>query len=290
VSEFERIARLRDVFGESGALVGIGDDAAVLATVAEPLVWTVDAQVDGTHFRLDWLTWEDVGWRSFMAAASDVAAMAAEPVAALSSLVLADDVDDAALDALARGQAAAAREVGAPIVGGNMARGRETSITTTVLGRASSPITRSGARAGDGLYLAGAVGKAGAGLAALMAGGSHDPETLQAWRRPRALVREGLAMRGIANAAIDISDGLAADAWHMAEASRVVLVFDEAALRAFGPELRFVLGGGEDYALLASGPSPIPGFTRVGRVERGEAGVMLDSGERLERSGFDHFG
>ncbi|HVJ90016.1 MAG TPA: AIR synthase related protein, partial [Labilithrix sp.] len=85
--EFERIALLAKRFGGPalGTTVGIGDDAAVLAPVASSLVWTVDAQVEGTHFRLDWLGWSDVGWRSFMAASSDLAAMGATPLAALSA-------------------------------------------------------------------------------------------------------------------------------------------------------------------------------------------------------------
>src|SRR5690606_3745707 len=160
--------------------VGIGDDAAVLEPASAPLVWTIDAQVEGTHFRLDWLSWQDVGWRSFMAAASDLAAMAAEPVAALSALVLADTVDDAALDGLAEGQADAARAVGAPIVGGNIARGRRTSVTTTLCGRAGQPVLRSGARPGDGLWLAGAVGMAAAGLAALEMSTELKDESIEA--------------------------------------------------------------------------------------------------------------
>ncbi len=141
--------------------VGIGDDAAVLDPGG--LVWTVDVQVDGTHFRPEWASWEDIGWRSFMAAASDLAAMGAEPIAALSSLVLAPAIDDQALDAIARGQAAASLAAGAPVVGGNLARGTETSITTTLLGRAAQPVLRSGAQPGDGVYLAGPVGLAAAG-------------------------------------------------------------------------------------------------------------------------------
>ncbi len=95
-SELARVAALRARFGtaegsRTGIRVGIGDDAAVLemlGAAASLLVWTVDAQVDGTHFRTDWASWEDIGWRSFMAAASDLAAMGAEPVAALSANAL----------------------------------------------------------------------------------------------------------------------------------------------------------------------------------------------------------
>ena len=312
-SELERVALLAARFGRHapGALVGIGDDAAVLQAVATPLVWTIDAQVEGTHFRLDWLSWQDVGWRSFMAAASDVAAMGASPIAALSSLVLAEHVDDAALDALAAGQADAAREVGAPVVGGNLARGSETSITTTVLGATDRAILRSGARPGDGLFVAGPLGLAAAGLVALQTGAPRGPDVdacIEAWRRPRALIGQGLAMRARATAAVDVSDGLSRDASHVAASSGVMLVFDEARLRAgaagaleraaaaLGRDpLDFVLGGGEDYALLVASPAPaIDGFERIGTVESGPAGLSLAriDGTRapIDARGFDHFG
>ncbi len=312
-SERERVALLAQRFAvpeTSGITTGIGDDAAVLAPVGEPLVWTVDAQVEGTHFRIDWLSWQDVGWRSFIAAASDVAAMGAVPRAALSSLVLADSVDDVAFDALTEGQAEAARVVGAPVVGGNLARGRETSVTTTVLGHTPRAVLRSGARAGDTVFLAGTVGVAAAGLAALQSSTQvDDPNVaacIEAWRRPRALVELGAIIRAGANAAIDVSDGLGCDAHHIAEASGVALVFDEAALRAnaslalnaaaatLGTDpLAFMLGGGEDYALLVTTSLPaLEGFTRVGAVEVGSAGVFLDGkgGRRpAPAKGFDHF-
>lgn len=312
-SELDRVALLATRFGRAakGVQVGIGDDAAVLEPVGSPLVWTIDAQVAGTHFRLDWLSWEDVGWRSFMAAASDIAAMGAEPIAALSALVLADDVDDAALDALADGQAGAAALVGAPVVGGNLARGGETSVTTTVLGSTDRAVLRSGAKPGDGIYLAGAVGMAAAGLAALQGGAAaNDPDIaacVEAWRRPRALIEQGRAMRATATAAVDVSDGLSCDAFRIAEASAVTLVFDEVLLRArsagalekaaarLGRDaLDFVLGGGEDYALLVTSPSGIPGFERIGTVEGGPPSLVLARADGVrapvDPRGFDHFG
>src|SRR5271170_1311217 len=123
MDEAARVAMLARVLGSdikaAGVEVGIGDDAAVLDLAGlggERLVWTIDEQVEGTHFRRDLASWRDVGWRSFMAAASDVAAMGATPWCALSAVVVPDDVDDAALEALASGQRAAAQDVGAPVV------------------------------------------------------------------------------------------------------------------------------------------------------------------------------
>lgn len=280
MNERERVALLARIFG--GA---IGDDAA---TLEDGLVWTVDACVEGTHFRREWLSWEDLGWKSFMAAASDVAAMGADPIAALSALVLTTDVDDAALQSIARGQKAAAEAIGAAVVGGNLARGTEISITTTVLGRAARPVLRTGAREGDLVLVAGELGHADAALAALQAGDMTSPH-LAAWRRPRARIAEGKAMAAAgASAAMDLSDGLAIDGHRLAEASNVAIVFDDAALAGYGVELHQVLGGGEDYALLVTASSPIEGFRVVGRVESG-SGIRLASGKAIEATGFDHF-
>lgn len=316
--ELERIALLARRFERRPEPVagvttstGIGDDAAVLELAGAKLVWTIDAQVEGTHFRSEWASWADVGWRSFMAAASDLAAMGANPVAALSALVLQPSLDDLAFDALTQGQADAALAVGAAVIGGNLARGTETSVTTTLLGRVDRPILRSGTRAGDGVYLAGPVGLAAAGLAALSAGARSGSNVsvdacIDAWRRPRALIEEGLSMRATATAAVDVSDGLARDSHHIAEASLVTLVLEERELRARGAgaleaaaallgrdALELMLEGGEDYALLVTSPSPIEGFDRVGTVESGGSTVVLarmdGSRSALAARGFDHF-
>lgn len=313
-SEFERIARIERLLGRtsrgkaSALEVGIGDDAAVLR-LAQRTVWTVDAQVQGVHFDRRWLTLEDIGYRSFQAAVSDLAAMGARPIAALSSLAFPASLRDAELEAVVRGQAEAARECTCPIVGGNLSRATELSLTTSVLGSVDAPLLRSGARVGNQLWLIGEVGMAALGLRALMRGERKTPAVaacVQRWRRPRALLREGRALLQRATAAIDVSDGLAGDARHLAKASRVRLVFDAVALEAsFSGELTAAaaklglspldaaLAGGEDYALLACGDAARrPAFARaVGRVESGRAGVWLDvRGRRQALSGsFDHF-
>jgi thiamine-monophosphate kinase len=316
--EKARIALLARVFAPSGPMrggieLGIGDDAAVLgAPPGGKLVFTIDEQVEGQHFRRDLVSWRDVGWRSFMAAASDVAAMGAAPWCALSALVLPDDVDDAALEAIAAGQRDASEAVGAPVVGGNLARGPAegglrwgVSVTTTLLGTCARPVARAGAKPGDGLWLAGTVGRASAGFRALDSGRGADPRLeacVAAWRRPSALIAEGRRMAGVAHAAVDVSDGLARDAGHIAEASGVCIVLDEDALLAdpllgiagdalgVSP-LELALYGGEDYALVAASAAAIPGFTRIGEVREG-AGIMLRGrdGERaIEGKGYDHF-
>ncbi len=311
-TERERIARLGALFGGAspGVTLGIGDDAAVLTPPAGALlVWTVDAQVEGVHFERAWLgSLEDLGYRAFMAAASDVAAMGAAPWCALAALELPAGTDDDALDAIALGQREAAVRVGAPIVGGNLSRGPVLAITTTLLGTAARPVTRSGARVGDGLWLAGPVGLAAAGLAAL-ARGVKDARldvAIAAWRRPRALTAEGRGLAGVAHAAVDVSDGLARDLDHLAIASGVCATVDEAALRGHGGDalggaaaalgrdaLDLALHGGEDYALLAASATPLPGFTRIGEIRGGRGLVLCAADGReapLAARGFDHFG
>jgi thiamine-monophosphate kinase len=293
------------------ARLGIGDDAAVIGPGDAPLVWTVDAQVEGVHFRRDLMTFADMGYRATMAAASDLGAMGASPLGVLSSLILPDDMDDEDLRALAEGQRAAADAIGTAVIGGNLARGRELSITTTVLGEAAEPLTRAGAKPGHAIGLAGPLGLSAAGLHLLergLAGHEGAEPAVLAYRRPTARIEDGLRAHGVAAAAVDISDGLARDVAHVARASAVRAILDERALVT--PELTLaaaILGespvtlalhGGEDYAvLIAVAPERLPqGFVQIGHFEArapGEGDVVLlrEDGARvtLEARGFDHF-
>jgi thiamine-monophosphate kinase len=290
-------------------LVGVGDDAAVLRPSSAPLVWTVDTAVEGVHFRRAWLSLADLGWRSLMAAASDLAAMGARPRGVLSALVLPRSFTDGELEQLARGQAAAAAAVGTAVVGGNLSHGGELSITTSVLGEADSPILRRLARSGDIVAISGPLGLARAGLEALLRGVSSDDLAagLDAWRRPVARIEAGLAGALHATAAIDISDGLALDAGRLARESGVGITFDAGALLAAGgahlaaagralalDPIELALYGGEDYALLMTFPSESvpPSFAPIGRctTERGlrlagQGGALRE----VDPRGFDHF-
>jgi thiamine-monophosphate kinase len=320
-----------------GVQLGIGDDAAVLAPAAEPWVCSVDASVEGVHFDTRFLGYEDIGFRAFQAAVSDLAAMGATPAAALSALVLPRGLSAEAIDQLSAGIASASRDTHCPVVGGNISRGGELSLTTTVLGHADRPLRRSGARPGEELWLIGGVGLAAAGLSLLRlasspargdavenAGGAgaarwtgasaaaSSPAATQtgvercvwAWRRPRALLQEGRELIGRASAAIDVSDGLASDAAQLASASRVRVVVERERLRAAlgaalfaaarqarRSALRFALSGGEDYALLATGPCRLrPACAvRIGYVARGSGAFLAAAGRLLPlRGGFDH--
>lgn len=298
-------------YGNHATLVGIGDDAAVLRRPRDRVVWTVDSSVQDVHFRRGWLSEQDIGWRSFQAAASDLAAMGATPVGALSALELPTEFDDRALQGLLTGQQAAAAELRCPIVGGNLARSSVLAITTTVLGTTRRPILRGGARVGDEVWLVGEVGLAAAGLAILASEqprrrGPASERCVAAWRRPAALIQRGRALNGRATSAIDVSDGLVGDAQHLADSSRVGIEFDMDRLVESGAEdlhrvaealsrsvLEFILFGGEDYALLASGPANRrPRWARpVGRVSLGKGvwGRSSAGGKRRLRNGFDHF-
>lgn len=322
-TERARIELLRaalDAGPDSRVLLGIGDDAAALAPIAEPLVWTIDAAVEGTHFRRGLLPLDDLGWRSTMAAASDLAAMGARPLALLAALGLPPWVTDEDLAAIARGQRAAADAIGAPLVGGNLSRASELSIVTTALGAVDQPIRRDGARPGDVIWMAGPVGLAGAGLLLLERGFERgnepgdagvDPsmaEAIAAWRRPMARIGDGLRAKVYASAGIDVSDGLARDLGHVARASGVRAAIDAAAIvspalraaaaAAGADPLALALHGGEDYALVVTAPSraPLEGFARIGVCEARSAAepavVIVDAdgrGVAVDDLGFDHF-
>lgn len=297
--------------------VGIGDDAAVVRIGRERLVWTIDACIEGTHFDRRWLSLEDVGFRSLMAAASDVAAMGAEPVGALADVTLIGASAERDLSAIATGQAEACRGLRCPMIGGNLSHGGVIGVVTTVLGRVERPLLRSSARPGDELWLVGDVGLARAGLLFLRERSDthrHDEARsdaavtacVDAWRRPRALIARGRQLASRARAALDVSDGLSRDVARIATASKVRIVVERAALertlrtelvtlaRRLGADpLRIALEGGEDYALVATGPKARrPRWAaRIGRVERGQ-GAVLESAAGRETplgDGFDHF-
>lgn len=311
-SESQLIGVLSGVFAGAGhqpqVTLGIGDDAACLRFSGN-LVVSVDAQVEGTHFRREWVSLEDTGYRSFQAAISDLAAMGASPFAAVSHLTLPRDFTAAELRRLTRGQQSAAQEADCPIVGGNLSRGPEISVVTTVLGRASRCLSRAGAVPGDEVWLLGEVGLARAGLELLLRGkrlGSRAARrALLAWRRPRARLESGRGLVGRAHACMDLSDGLGSDAPRLAAASGVRLEIDSDALGAALPRelhdisrsldraaLELACEGGEDYALLATGPrkrrptEAVP----IGRVCEGAGAWLLVNGKpRPLSGGFDHF-
>jgi thiamine-monophosphate kinase len=312
MTEARIIADLLRQFGTKHRQIelGIGDDAAVLQVGGVRLVWTVDACVEDVHFRRGWLTLSELGERATHAAASDLAAMGAVPLATLANLALPPGFSRAELKLLAKGQARAARALRCPVIGGNLTRADALSLTTTVLGTVSKPLRRDGAKIGDELWLLGNVGLGRAGFLALQTGAKVRSkalgECIAAWRKPRARLRGGTSLIGRAHAAIDISDGLSLDAARLAAASRVRLVIDQQALLGALPEalhaaakvlgetaLTLALVGGEDYALLATGPrhKRPKGAAVIGEVVKGKGVTLRSQGRQraLPARGFDHF-
>lgn len=307
-SEFERIDRLRARFASTpvspAVQLGIGDDAAVLAPSSLPQVWTVDTAEEDVHFSRAFMALEAIGYRAFMAAASDLAAMGAQAVAALSALVLPPTLSEAELDALAEGLARAADTCACPIVGGNLTRGQALSLTTTVLGACASPLRRSGARPGDGVFVTGPVGGAALGLRALKAGVDGFDAEKARFLAPRARLDLSAQLGLYASACIDISDGLAQDLGHLCRASGVRAEisleclplldgFAENAAQLSLDPWELALAGGEDYELVFTASTAVPPElgTRIGRIERGPPEVRLSHAGApfaLPR-GFDHF-
>jgi thiamine-monophosphate kinase len=251
-AEFDAIRALLAEWGTRAR--GIGDDAAVIQVPAgEQLVASTDASVEEVHFRREWLTAEEIGARAAAAALSDLAAMAARPLGLLLALAVPARWDDE-LGALARGVGAVAERAGCAIVGGNVTRARELSLTITVLGTAVAPLRRSGACVGHRVFVTGRLGGPGAALAALLAGRRPDAAARARFVAPVPRIHEArwLAEHG-ASAAIDVSDGLLADAAHLARASGVSLAIELAALPCMdGVRPEEAAASGEEYELLVT--------------------------------------
>ena len=306
--EFERIARLKELFGPLDAPdLGIGDDCAVLHD-PRPLVVTVDSAVEGVHFDRRWISPPDLAARAVEAAVSDLAAMGAVPRDLLLAWTLPRESPDSLVTDLARGVLRVTRRLGMRVIGGNLSAAPVLSLTTTALGREDGPsLRRDGARVGDVLAVTGHPGAAAVGLRALMAGRGDDgafAEFVELWRAPKARIDEGRSLVARAHSAIDLSDGLAQDASHVAEASGCALLIDadrlpwrrgqrEAAIALGLDPTKLALHGGEDYELLASGPADAfdARWTLIGEVLPG-AGVLLrhaGTTAPLRPVGWDHF-
>ena len=298
--EFDSIRSLLSRWGQTAR--GIGDDAATIDLPrGERLVVSVDSFVQGEHFESEWISAREIGFRATTAALSDLAAMAASPIGVLFAVNVPDGWRDK-LTEIGDGVAEAARTAGARIVGGNIAGGTELSITTTVLGSAFAPLTRGGAGVGDRLYVTGTLGGPGAAVAAWQAGRVPDAAWRERFARPAARIYEArwLADRGVTSC-IDISDGIVADASHLAAASHCGLEIHIDQLPVIdGVNPADASRSGEEYELLVSAPSlDVAAFatafglrlTEIGRVVPGAPDVItLERGARVAAvGGHDHF-
>lgn len=315
VGEFALIEAITAVLRPDGSaqarhvLVGPGDDAAVIELADPRAVVTTDAMVDGVHFRLNWSSAADIGTRAAAANLSDIVAMGAEPSALVVALGLPPDtLVEWVLD-LARGLKDEANKVGAVVVGGDIVRSPVLTLGVTAIGSVAGDrvVLRSGARPGDVVAITGRLGWSAAGLAVLSRGFTSPRVLADAHRRP--LVDYTVAARAgeHATSMCDISDGLVADAAHLATASGVRLELLTEALEitdamrdvgaALGAEpMSWVLAGGDDHAFLATYPdeAAVPqGWTIIGRaVEQDpdvEHLVLVDGREPPDVAGFTHF-
>ena len=264
--EFAAIERVRRLLpGPPQGDTWIGDDAAVVASPGGTLLLTADAVVGGVHADLALMGLDDVGWKALSAAVSDVAAMGGTPAYALVTVSGPPSTD---VELLYGGIAEAVDAYACPVVGGDLSQGSQLVVSVSVLGHTGRqpPVLRSGARPGDTIYVTGPLGASAAGLRLLRAGGADpaDPR-VHAHRRPRARLPEGrAAAAGGAGAMVDVSDGLAADVRHLAEASKVGVVLDAVPV-ADGASMDEALGGGEDYELVFSAADDVRVTTSFSR-------------------------
>ncbi len=324
LGEFELISRyfrsmaLANAGGSEHVTLGIGDDAALFTTSPDKqLVVSTDTVVLGTHFPPDYIP-ANLAYRALAAAVSDLAAMGARPLSFTLALTL-PEVDEDWLQSFAQGLTDAACDHRISLIGGDTTRG-PLNINVTVLGevRPRNVVRRGDAQPGDLLCVGGPLGDGGGGLAVVLGqdipGAVSDAERdylFQRFWRPQAQCELGLELAGVASAGLDVSDGLIADARHLAQASDVALHIRVAdlpcstALQAWPQvqRMEWMLGGGDDYVLLFTLPvasirclevwaSQGFGVTVIGEAVVG-SGVWLDDGQELsemvEPAGYQHF-
>jgi thiamine-monophosphate kinase len=325
VGEFGVIARVLARSGTAAlAELGPGDDAAVLRAPDGRVVACTDVLVEGRHFRRDWSSAEDVGHKAAAANLADIAAMGAVPTALLVGLACPSGTPAAWLEGVATGMAEECAPFGAAVVGGDTSASAPDSqsvvLSVTALGDLGgrAPVTRGGARPGDVVAVAGRLGWSACGLAVLRRGFSAPAAAVAAHRRPTPPYAAGPAAADAgATAMCDTSDGLLADAGHIAADSGVVIDLDRAVLQEVfvvgplpqvaaalgGDPLAWVLTGGEDHALVATFPSAVElpaGWTTIGSVHEATGhgpGVRVDgvpaaqvAAELGEGTGHVHFG
>lgn len=317
LGEFPFLRRLRDrVPTASSVLLGIGDDCAAVSLPGITVI-TTDALVENVHFRRAWTTFDALGEKAFTVNASDIAAMGATPTVVLLSLALPSDSEIAEIDAFFAGFLRAAQASETTLIGGNLSTAPCLMISVTLLGHAPHGIiTRAGAQAGDDIYVTGTVGDAALGLRVLQEGQSGPAaEAVKArFLRPtaRLAVARELATHHLANAMIDVSDGVVQDLGHICEESQVGAALEASALPVSsayhalqGEDRRLALTGGEDYELLFSAPlahrvavnalahTSGCAITRIGTIVSAVNGINVRNPDGTidapASAGYDHF-
>ncbi len=328
LGEFGLIERISGLFSsnENNDFTGIGDDCAVIKNDhGKSLLITTDMLLEGRHFRRDWISPADLGYKSLAVNLSDVSAMGGVPRYAFLSIGLPPDTSPEWLNSFFDNASSLCEAHGVNLAGGDTAQSNFIIINYTVLGYADDDkiLYRSSAKPGDKIGLIGNVGESGAGLRLLEKSYNRQipshKHLIKAHNRPRVYINEAefLAEIGYVHSMIDLSDGIQSDATHIAEQSRVTLSIDTGCLNLSEPftevckryswlQEEVALTAGEDYALLFTFDSnkeddlqrqlyesfPETAFSVIGDVEEGDAEVLfIKNGIRLElqRHGFDQF-
>ncbi len=311
--EFDRVRRIIKRIAEiTGDGSEIGDDCALIPLGSTNLAISIDNSLENVHFRTDWLDFKEIGCRAAGSALSDLAADGARPLGVLVSLGVPADREkgsDAAADIMA-GVATMVHSLEANVLGGDLTRSEQYIVDVCVIGEAARPVRRSGAREGDGLWVTGYLGGAALALERFQAGKSMPAALRNRYARPEPRIEAGiwLADHG-ASAMIDISDGLAADAQHLAAASEVGIEINLEHIPCWENVAPLAaVASGEEFELLCTmpptfGDASISAFraqtglqlTRIGTCLRGAGGRrggvrLLDNNKPVALpAGYDHF-
>jgi len=306
-SEAGLVERLRELFQTSfaqGVEVGIGDDAAVISASSNKLVATLDIAIEDVHFKSLWSSPFEIGAKLTTANLADLFSMGATPKYLLVGAAISEINNSEVITELAQGIRSVADKFEVSVIGGDLSKSEKMSLSITALGEiARDPITRSGASAGDLIYLSALPGLSAAGLAILERGLDRPKYVVQAHLNPKLVAP--IKLMEVASAMSDISDGLVSDARNIARASKVDLNFDTNALEA-SPDFKdlgelatelgvdvynWILSGGEDHFFIATVPEKYADKNlgiQVGKVVAGSGLITID-GVQTQRAGYQHF-
>ncbi len=302
-SEFDRIRAIYARLGPAGD--GLGDDCALLRADKATIALSIDISVEGVHFRREWLTLPQIGYRAAAAALSDLAAEGARAAGLLVSVGVPKHGPASEPADLMEGVGAAATDAGAKVLGGDLTDAPQLIVDVCAIGTAPRPVRRAGAAPGDGVWVTGQLGGVALALRQLEAGRRPGPDLLERFAHPEPRLAAGqwLASQG-ARAMIDLSDGLSADAAHLAAASEVALEIALERLPCWpGASALVAAASGEEYELLVALP---PAFgepqarafagivnlplTRIGSCAAGAGVRFTDRGTAVTAPpGYDHF-
>jgi len=291
--EFAVIADLFAPLATHKGAYRLTDDAATLTPPrGHELVITTDALVEGVHF----LPGDRIARKALRVNLSDLAAKGAEPIGYLVALSLPRNIRYAWLKTFARDLAKDQEEFGISLLGGDTtSTPGPLTIAITAIGHVpkGKMLLRKGAKPGDRVFVSGAIGDAGAGLALLKKGRTAPKALIDRYRLPTPRLALGKALRGVATAALDVSDGLIADLGHISEVSKVRILVEATHIPTAHDPV-FAATAGDDYEIAFTAPAGtrIKGTTEIGRVARGRGVALLDAKGReipLKKQGYTHF-